>query len=245
MRPNSLIAPRGTEIAVRVVEERRNEGQNLFFEERDKLTQSSSSGVPRWRWDAKRGREKQGLDCLLTNWITTRREFLEASLKDPSEVVHSLHTTGKHKQRNHMISFIRNNHRHVDPFRDLDTWVDHYFGGAFTRGASVPALSGFAAPSCGLRLDIFTDPAGYHVVAELPGVPKEAVELKLEDAVLTIRGEHRTGEGENEETFTFSRSITVGDDVDADAVEAKLENGLLTVSLPRAEARKPKTITVN
>lgn len=101
-----------------------------------------------------------------------------------------------------------------------------------------------AAGSRAMRLDSYEADDGYHVLAELPGVPKEAVEVKLENAVLTISGQHQSGQGVDEREIKFSRSITVGDDVSADGVTAKLENGLLSIHLPKLAARRPRSISV-
>lgn len=131
-----------------------------------------------------------------------------------------------------------------DPFAELES----VFGQVLNDRSILPALlrNGYGdSATRRFRTDVFSDDEGYRVVAELPGIPKEAIDLKLENAVLTISGEQRSGEGESTRTTKFSRSITVGDDINADAVEAKLENGLLTVSLPKVEERKPKAITVS
>lgn len=127
-----------------------------------------------------------------------------------------------------------------DPFADIDVWMNRLFNNAalFDQRAN-------AAPGRGIRVDSFAGDDAYQVVAELPGIPKDAINVTLENAVLTISGEHSSGQGEHARRYTFSRSITVGDDIDAGKVSAKHENGLLTITLPKAEERKPKAITVN
>lgn len=143
-----------------------------------------------------------------------------------------------------MISLIRNDNRWFDSLADLDSWVESFF--TDSRGwRGTPVSAGVETSAAGFRADAFAGDDGYHVVLELPGIPKEAIEVKLENAVLTIQGEHRSGEGEDARVVRFSRSLRVGDDIDADAAEAHLENGLLTVSLPRSEAHRPRAITVN
>ncbi|MFW6354426.1 MAG: Hsp20/alpha crystallin family protein [Verrucomicrobiota bacterium] len=125
-----------------------------------------------------------------------------------------------------------------DPFAEFENLFSRTFG------PRAPGLFERTAPHS-FRLDLYAEENGYHVVAELPGVPKEAIEVKLENAVLTIAGEQRTREGDKTPAVKFSRSITVGDDIAADKVTAKLEHGLLTVDLPKAEDRKPRAITVS
>jgi HSP20 family protein len=94
-------------------------------------------------------------------------------------------------------------------------------------------------------VDVYGDDASYFLVAELPGITKEDVELKLENAVLTIDAKRKKGEGENARVFSVTRSITVGDDINPDEVIAKMENGILTVTLPKVEERKPKSIAIS
>jgi HSP20 family protein len=94
------------------------------------------------------------------------------------------------------------------------------------------------------RADVYEDADNHYVTAELPGIDKGAVKVELENAVLTISGEHRPEGEKDAPTWSFSRSITVGDDINADKVSAKMENGLLTVTLPKPEVRKPRQITV-
>jgi HSP20 family protein len=83
------------------------------------------------------------------------------------------------------------------------------------------------------------------VTAELPGVVEKDVEVTLEDGVLTIRGEKREErrEGEPDGRYhmwerrygSFQRAFTLPRGVDSDKVDAKFENGVLTVTLPRSE----------
>lgn len=126
-----------------------------------------------------------------------------------------------------------------DPFAEFDNLFNRVLG---DRSLLPQLFSGETERS--FRLDTYAHDDGYEVVAELPGIPKEAVEVKLENAVLTISGDHKSGEGANQRQIKFSRSVTVGDDVNPDKVTAKLENGLLTISLPKVEERKPRAITV-
>jgi HSP20 family protein len=83
-------------------------------------------------------------------------------------------------------------------------------------------------------------------VAELPGFDRKDVSVELENEVLTITATRKPAdkEGEGREE-SFSRSITVDKSVLADKVTAKLENGLLRVTLPKTEERRPKLIKVS
>lgn len=129
-----------------------------------------------------------------------------------------------------------------DPFADVDQWFDRAFG--FSRSPNLRSAFQHSAPNS-LRVDVYDDADHYYVVAELPGVDKKAVDIQLENAVLTISGEYRSRSKDEENKASFSRSITVADDINAEKVSAKLEDGLLYVTLPKAEERKPKAISVS
>ncbi|MEZ5277938.1 MAG: Hsp20/alpha crystallin family protein [Opitutaceae bacterium] len=109
-------------------------------------------------------------------------------------------------------------------------WSDEFFG--------VPGASE-------IPVDLYDDGENYVVRAELPGVKKSDIKLELDNAVLTFSGERKTKSGEQESVSSFSRSISVGDDVNSDKVKARLEDGILTVTLPKTEAHKPRAITIS
>jgi HSP20 family molecular chaperone IbpA len=99
--------------------------------------------------------------------------------------------------------------------------------------------------------DIVDTGKGVVLTLEMPGVGRDGVEIDLERRVLTIRGHARVtapegyrrvyaeyGEGDYERVFTLSEEI------DESAIRAEMSNGVLTLTLPRAEAAKPKRIEV-
>jgi HSP20 family protein len=63
--------------------------------------------------------------------------------------------------------------------------------------------------------------------------------------MLTVTAEKREKNGENESSYTLSRSISVPDGVNVEAITAKLEDGILNLTLPKAEHKKPRTIELN
>ena len=78
----------------------------------------------------------------------------------------------------------------------------------------------------------------------VPGVKKEDVKIELNNGLLTVSAEKREKNGDNESSFSLTRSVSVPDGVNADAIAAKLEDGILNVTLPKAENRKPRNITL-
>lgn len=96
--------------------------------------------------------------------------------------------------------------------------------------------------------------AGEHleVRAEVPGLAKDDIKVKIQGNYLQVSGvrkaetpegykAHRVERGAS----TFTRSFTLPSDVDTEKVEANLVNGILTLKLPKAEAAKPKQVTIN
>lgn len=106
--------------------------------------------------------------------------------------------------------------------------------------------------SLALPLDVHETETAYHVVAALPGVPSDSINVSLHDDVLTITGElPQPTYPENaralllERTYgKFSRSVRLPEQVVADQIEATLDNGVLTLSLPKSPEAQPKTIPV-
>lgn len=89
--------------------------------------------------------------------------------------------------------------------------------------------------------DLYEDGDAYHLRVDLPGLPKEAIQLSVERGQLTITGERK---GEAEGRTAIRQTITLPEDVDAEAISAKAENGVLTVRLPKQEEHRPRSIAV-
>lgn len=126
---------------------------------------------------------------------------------------------------------------------DFDQWLRHPFAGF----PAVGQLLGDFLPGAANRLsaDVFEDKDNFYARFELPGAKKEAVQVELHDRLLTVstsRTEKSDGKGES---FIVSRSISVPEGVRAEAIAAKMEDGILTVTLPKQEHRKPKLIEVS
>ena len=99
-------------------------------------------------------------------------------------------------------------------------------------------------------MDAYTTPEEIVIIASLPGLTPDEVDIALEGDTLTIRGELRPPLENVEYLFQergfglFSRTLTLHVPVEADKAEAVFENGVLTLTLPKAEETKPKTIKV-
>ncbi len=147
------------------------------------------------------------------------------------------------------MSLTRHNHR-LDPWADFDVLANR-----LTRAFSD---SGLGNPTCGAG---WVPPVSVEersdeilLTAELPGMAEDAVEITLENNVLTISGEKREAreEGENggkyhlvERSFgSFRRSFTLPRTVRGEGITADFDNGLLTVRLPKAEEAVSRRIEV-
>jgi HSP20 family protein len=95
-------------------------------------------------------------------------------------------------------------------------------------------------------VDLYEDRANAYVRAELPGIARDDINVELVDGALTITAARKTAavEGQPEKSVSFSRSVTIPAEVQADKVGATYENGVLTVTLPKREEVQPKKITV-
>jgi len=101
-------------------------------------------------------------------------------------------------------------------------------------------------------INLTEDKNNYYVRAELPGVKAEELDIQATANNIAISGERKiAAEGESaryhrreREAGSFSRMIGLPGDINSDKVDAKLENGILTVVISKAEAAKPKQITI-
>lgn len=95
-------------------------------------------------------------------------------------------------------------------------------------------------------VDVSETDESYRIRAEIPGVKKEDVQVTLEQNVLTVRGERRRHEEKKEERFhrvesfygKFVRRFTMPDDADESKVDARFEDGVLTVTVGKSESKK-------
>ena len=135
-------------------------------------------------------------------------------------------------------------------FMTLRDAMDRLFDDAFTRPFS-PIRNGGAAWSS-LPIDMYQTNDDVVVKAVVPGFRPEQVQINVTGDVLTIRGETSQEEETKEKSWhirehrfgSFERSVALPVNVVSNKATAEFENGVLTITLPKSEAVKPKTITV-
>ncbi len=132
----------------------------------------------------------------------------------------------------------------VDLFDRLQADFESVFGNILY--AEGPTRSGSYPP-----VNLWEDESNIYVECEIPGVKRDQLDLSVAGKKLTISGERTRGESKDVERHrterpdgAFSRVITLPREVNPDAIEARLENGILAVTLPRSEATRPRKIKV-
>jgi len=131
--------------------------------------------------------------------------------------------------------------------RRLNSMLDDAF-------ASWPSLgeNGSVTSAWIPAVDVVENKEGVRITVELPGVKPEDVKLSVENSVLTIRGEKRAGYEEKTDRMhrferqygSFERTFSLPSTVDLEHVEARYDNGVLTVEMPKVERAKPKQIEI-
>ena len=138
-----------------------------------------------------------------------------------------------------------------EPVREMMTLreaLDRLFDDAFTRPLSI--RGGWSSLPA---IDMYQTDDEIVVKVVLPGMKTDDVQIKVTGDMLTLRGEMKHEEEKKDKAWHirqhryghFERSIPLPTQVIADQAKAEFENGILTVTLPKAEEVKPKTITVN
>ena len=127
-----------------------------------------------------------------------------------------------------------------DPFRDLDRIAERMFSSAVDLGQAMRAMP----------IDLYRDGDRWVLKCDLPGVDPGSVDVDVDGRVMTIRAERPAGpEGAEwlvaeRVSGTFARQLTLGDAVDLEKISASYADGVLTLTLPVAEAAKPRKIAV-
>ncbi len=139
-------------------------------------------------------------------------------------------------------------YRIIDPFnalRDLQqalgsTHLNDWFARSTTSTGSFPAIN------------VFSKGDDCVIIAELPGINKSDIDVNVKGNQITISGKKDISYDDNvsvhrreRDSGNFNRSLTIPIEVDADGVKAEYQDGVLAVFLPRAEADKPRSVTIN
>jgi HSP20 family protein len=138
-----------------------------------------------------------------------------------------------------------------EPFRGgatLQEQVNRLFGNVLDRSADESNLTTWAP-----AVDIYETEHELVVKADLPEVDPKELDIRVENNLLTIRGERKFEKKVNEDNYlrveraygSFSRSFSLANTVNSEAIKANYLNGVLTLTIPKREEAKPKQIKVN
>jgi HSP20 family protein len=130
--------------------------------------------------------------------------------------------------------------------RDLDRLLRGAFSPAFGEGEV--STRTWAPP-----VDIYENGDNLVLKAELPGLSPEDVEIRVQDNTLYLKGERKFEKEVEEQSYhrversygTFTRTFSLPNSIDADKVAANYKDGVLTLTMPKKEEAKPKTIKIN
>ena len=134
-----------------------------------------------------------------------------------------------------------------DPFRDLRQ-MDDTMNRLWRGFGGVPA----GTEDWNISLDVVQKQDEIVVKASVPGVKPEAVDLSIEDNVLTIRAERKPDFTDEKSVYlvqerptgSFYRALHLPETVDSNKIQSSYENGVLTIVLPRAEEKKKRQIKI-
>lgn len=137
----------------------------------------------------------------------------------------------------------------VNPWNTLQQQINNLFD---QIDVSPVRLEGLSEGSYAPPLDLKEDADAYHVMLEVPGVPQDKLNLSLQDNVLTIKGHKEQTQRHNDSASQriernyggFTRMVALPQAVDGSKVAARLENGILSVTLPKEERAKPRQIAI-
>ena len=138
-----------------------------------------------------------------------------------------------------------------EPYRGtatLQEQVNRLLGNVLERSAEESNLTSWAPAA-----DIYETEHELVVKADLPEIDPKDLDIRVENNILTIRGERKFEKKVNEENYlrveraygAFSRSFSLANTVNAEAIQADYQNGVLTLTIPKREEAKPKQIKVN
>lgn len=143
-----------------------------------------------------------------------------------------------------------------EPARELQSIqqeMNRLFGTVFDSQAGGNRQTVSAARRWIPAMDLVEEGERYVLRADLPGVREEDVKVELEENVLTVSGERRIEHEDRGEGYyrverssgSFSRSLVLPEGVDPQAIHARIEHGVLEVSVPKPQQRAPHRVTID
>ena len=138
-----------------------------------------------------------------------------------------------------------------DPFCNVSTLqeqLNRLFEGKFSSNGDTSTLTAWA-PS----VDVYETENELVIKADLPEVPEKDIDVRVENNMLTIRGERKFEQKVKEENYlrmersygSFSRSFSLPNTVDTQAIKAEYADGVLSITLPKRAESKPKQVKIN
>lgn len=138
------------------------------------------------------------------------------------------------------------------PLRDFFSLGDELSGLVWGLG-NAPRESDAQNPAAWIpAVDVSEDAEAFRIHAELPGLKKEDVKIRVHDGVLTVQGERKFSEEQRKDSYYrrersygfFARSFTLPKTVDPEKVQAKMRDGVLELNIPKRPESKPKEVQV-
>lgn len=139
----------------------------------------------------------------------------------------------------------------LDPFRGLNSLqdqVNRLFDETFSRGRSAESEMGTWAPA----VDIYETEQELVLKADLPEVNQQEIDIRIENNMLTIRGERKFHNEVSQDNYLrveraygpFSRSFSLPNTLNTEAIKADYQNGVLSIRMPKREESRPKQIWI-
>ncbi len=138
-------------------------------------------------------------------------------------------------------NIIRNDH----PLSVLDRFLDFGLRGLDDYNYALPGnTSKRGKDLTNSQIEVFEEDDNYVATLDLPGVKKKDIELHVEGRGLRIRATRSAREKDSSEEQSLEQSLVLGENINPDKIHAKLEDGVLEITLPKAEATKARQIAV-
>jgi HSP20 family protein len=141
-----------------------------------------------------------------------------------------------------------------EPAREISS-IQNEMNRLFNTFFDTPTANGGTSPARRWvpAMDLVEAENEFVLKADLPGLSEENVSIEVEDNVLTISGERKAEHEERKEAYyrverafgRFSRSLTLPEGIDPEAVKASFEHGVLEVRVPKPEAKKPRKVAIS